>query len=240
VRTVAVVQARLGSTRLPGKVLMDVAGEPAVTRLVRNMLTVPELDEVVLAVPVGDVDKADWPDLCDIYPGDEHDVLQRYARCAKWYEADVIVRLTADCPMIDPALVSRAIKAYKGEGYYWEQGYPRGLGDIELFSRRSLDEAQRREPDIADGNGHVREHVFRGVIAAAAVVGEKVRWPWCPDELRRPTYRLCLDEQADLDAIRAVLDTLGNPPVVSVGEVVALLDHRPDLREINAHVQQVS
>lgn len=239
-RVIAVVQARLGSTRLPAKVLKMVGDETVLDRLLRHLRMVPEFDQVVLAVPYDDEALAirAYANHCGFTLGDEQDVLSRYAKAAQEWQADVVVRVTADCPLIDPHLVSESVKRYLSfkhrPGYYWMQGSPRGCGDAEIFSRTALDDAAVEETDAKH-----REHVYFAVMRACLRRNEAILTPWVPDAIRRPTYRCCLDEPADLDVIRAIVAELGEQ-ANNVEAVVALLDARPDIRLLNSQVQQVS
>lgn len=248
-RVIGVLQARMGSHRLPGKVLADIGGEPAIVRQLRWLRTVNDLDAVCVAVPsqpesqpIADAIRGlldEWDDLAYYAPNaDENDVLARYAEAALLLDADVVVRCTADTPLLDPRLVSESVRRYLSfknrPGYYWMQGAPRGCGDAEIFSRTALDDAAVEETDAKH-----REHVYFAVMRACLRRNEAILTPWVPDAIRRPTYRVCLDEPADLDVIRAIVAELGEQ-ANSVQHVVSLLDSRPDIRLLNSQVQQVS
>ena len=109
-RTVAIIQARLGSTRLPGKVLRDIAGKTMIQRVVERVQQANTLDEIVIATTNEPADQ-ELVDFCEsqswnVFTGSEHDVLDRYVKTAKEYSADRIVRITSDCPLIEPTTVS--------------------------------------------------------------------------------------------------------------------------------------
>jgi spore coat polysaccharide biosynthesis protein SpsF len=115
-KTVIIVQARMTSTRLPGKVLLPLGGEPMLTRLVQRLRRVRRADAIVIATTTNASDDAIVA-LCEhlgvaSHRGSEHDVLSRYAEAAALHQADVVVRVTSDCPLIDPALIDRLIEDF--------------------------------------------------------------------------------------------------------------------------------
>ncbi len=168
-KTVLIVQARMGSTRLPGKVLMPAGGKPMLAHQIDRMRKVRFADELVIAT-TDEVQDDAIVVFCNsygvqVFRGSQDDVLSRYAAAAKAYDADVIVRLTGDCPLIDPAVINEVISVYRGlfdERSYasntLERSYPRGM-DVEVFSRALLDEADREARTQYD-----REHVTSFLI----------------------------------------------------------------------------
>ena len=115
-RTIAIIQARMGSTRLPGKVLMDLAGAPLLARVVNRARRATRLDDVVVATTV---EPRDTPiaQLCEArgwpcFRGSEADVLDRYYQAAKAFHADVVVRVTSDCPLIDPEVLDHLVEEF--------------------------------------------------------------------------------------------------------------------------------
>lgn len=159
---VAIIQARMTSTRLPGKVLADLNGVPLLAYLLDRLSTSRTLSQTLVATTTNKADDQ-VADLCrtlgvEVFRGSENDVLQRYRDAAVSYEADTIVRLTADCPMTDPHLVDQIVGAYLGSGVDYlsnavERSYPDGL-DVEVFGRTALEVAHERA-----NSGHDREHV---------------------------------------------------------------------------------
>jgi spore coat polysaccharide biosynthesis protein SpsF (cytidylyltransferase family) len=189
-RVVAVIQARMSSTRLPGKILKPLAGKPALFRLVERACAVPRLDEVVLATSDagGDDEVAalggTWG--LRVVRGPLDDVLARTCRAANEARADVVVRLTGDCPMHDPAVIARAIETWAGDvdvdyvSNVDERTYPDGL-DVEVCSFAALDEAHERARSPSE-----REHVT----------------PW----IRRHKRKLSFVQDQDLSELRWTLD----------------------------------
>ncbi len=164
-KVVAIIQARMGSTRLPGKVLQDLAGEPMLARVVNRAWQAELLDDVVVATTTQSTDDAiahlcaehDW--LC--FRGSEEDVLDRYYRSALAHQADVIVRITSDCPLIEPEIIDRVAQEFlerQPEIDYAYNGlsrrtFPRGL-DTEVMRFDVLKRAWHE-----DLNSTWREHV---------------------------------------------------------------------------------
>jgi len=171
-RTVAIIQARMGSNRLPGKVLMPILGKPMLWHIVDRVCAVPSIDEVVVAVPMDRANEI-LRQFCNdnkiaLFAGSENDVLDRYYRAAQRFEADPVIRITADCPLVDPPLIERLIQIFK-TGKYDHIGVAAGAGaerigrgrfpdglDAECFGFSALDRAWRDATDPRD-----REHVTR-------------------------------------------------------------------------------
>jgi glutamate-1-semialdehyde 2,1-aminomutase len=206
-KTVCIIQARMGSTRLPGKVLKPIMGRAAIDlqneRISRSVL----LDEIVYATSTLEKDDVLARHLADaghaVCRGSETDVLARYAQAAEAHEADTIVRVTGDCPLIDPALVDILIERFQETGADYcsnviPPSYPHGM-DAEVFSRRVLDTAHARATLDRD-----REHVTQFLIREPEFTRESVM---AEDDFTG--LRVTLDEAVDLDAIRMVCDLFG-------------------------------
>jgi spore coat polysaccharide biosynthesis protein SpsF len=143
-RIIAIIQARMGSDRLPGKVLLPIMGKPMLWHVVNRTNQSRLLNKVVVATTKKSKDDI-ITEFCrkngiSCYRGEEFDVLDRYYKAAKLYKADIVVRITSDCPLVDPALLDKTIKAYienmkslDGASTALKRTYPRGL-DIEVFS----------------------------------------------------------------------------------------------------------
>ena len=143
---VAIVQARMGSTRLPGKSLADVCGHPMLWHVVNRVRGAKLVEKVVVATSSAMADDA-IAAVCDheripCFRGDEHDVLDRFYKAAKFYGGDVLVRITADCPLIDPAVIDKVVARFQEGDYDYVSNairytYPDGL-DTEVFSFHAL------------------------------------------------------------------------------------------------------
>lgn len=152
-RTVAIIQARMGSTRFPGKVLTKLHGAPLLQWLVERVAVAPSVDRIVVATGDGPENRAivDWVARLDnpriqAFEGSELDVLERFYFAAKAHDADVVVRLTADDPLKDPQIIEEALDTLKSDGGYdycsntVEVSYPEGL-DVEVFTFKALKRA---------------------------------------------------------------------------------------------------
>ncbi|HMF14076.1 MAG TPA: NTP transferase domain-containing protein, partial [Gemmataceae bacterium] len=150
-RTVAVVQARMGSSRLPGKALADLAGRPVLWHVVQRVQRARRADEVVVATSTSPADdpidyfctRAGIP----VFRGSEIDVLDRVYQAARERPADAVVRITGDCPLIDPAVIDRVLENYAGGDYDYVSNvihytYPDGM-DVEVLSMMALARAWR-------------------------------------------------------------------------------------------------
>jgi spore coat polysaccharide biosynthesis protein SpsF len=234
-----VIQARTSSTRLPNKSLTPLAGVPAVEWLYRRATSVRHLDRVVLAVPTGDDPLIEWAGGvgAPVVQGPEHDVLARFCEVARRFDADALVRMTADCPLLDPALVEDLADRHGARGglaYSFVSGYPRGCGDAEIITTSALHRAAREATEEAH-----REHVVTYVAERPDEF--EVAIESAPAARHRPDLRVCIDERADLDAVTAVIDALGiDARAPDVDAVIRLLDSRPDIVAMNADVRQRS
>jgi spore coat polysaccharide biosynthesis protein SpsF len=238
--TVIIVQARMTSTRLPGKVLLEVAGKPLLEYQIERLRRSTLADRIVVATTVNAADQAIVA-LCErlavpVWRGSEHDVLARYHDAARAHQADVVVRVTSDCPVIDPQVLDETIGYFLSEGGQLdyvsnslERSFPRGL-DAEVFTFKALAEAHAEAVDEEE-----REHVT-------------------PFLYRRPQrYRLAnVAFPADLSGHRWTVDTPEDFALISqlIGalypvlprfalfDMLAWLKGRPEVSALNAQVEQ--
>lgn len=236
---IGVVQARAGSSRLPGKVLKPLLGRSVLGWTVRAAQESGVLADVVVAtsdLPGDDVVAAHGHDLgVTVVRGPEDDVLTRFLGVLDARSPDVVVRLTADCPLLDPALIRLAVRTFlaaEGSLDYLstvlDPSLPRGL-DVEVVSAESL-----RRVSI-DARGPDRVHV------TSAVYGSPDRYAVAGLTFRPSAHdlRVTLDTADDLRLLEAVVAEIGDRPP-PWRELVALLRRRPDLTALNAHVRQKS
>lgn len=236
-RVVAVVQARMGSTRLPGKVLADLAGRSALARVVERLGRARRVERVVVATTTRDEDDAVAAACAGLgvacVRGSAHDVLDRYRAAAAAHDAAHLARITADCPLLDPAVVDAVVDAYAASGADYASNlepptFPHGC-DVEVLSRAALERAWR-EAASPDHREHVtlyvRDHParFRCVNVAAPVDRAALRWT--------------VDEPRDLNFARAVYERLGDAPF-GMEAVLALLAAEPALATLNAGIPRV-
>lgn len=237
-KTLIIVQARMTSTRLPGKVLLPLAGVPMLTRLVERLRRVQRADGIVVATTTNATDDA-IASLCTqlgvpCHRGSEHDVLSRYADAARLHGADVVVRITSDCPLIDPALIDQVIAAYEEGGSDYVSNmlpptWPYGMA-VEVFSAAALAQAHAEATQAAE-----REHVTPFLY-------------WHPERYRLRNvaspvdlshHRWTVDTPEDYALVSRLFDHLmPTRPHFNQADVLALLDAHPDWIALNLHIQQ--
>jgi len=235
-RPVAIVQARMGSTRLPGKVLADVAGAPLLARMLERVAAARTLTGIVVATPDGEED-APLRELVaklgvPCITGSADDVLARYAGAAAASKADPIVRLTADCPLIDPKVIDTCVGCFLGGVYdYVALGgdFPDGL-DTEVIAAGALARAHA-EATLPSEREHVTPYVWnRPREFRCATV------PFPADHAGR---RWTVDEPRDLAFVRAVYERLYRPgEVFSWQDVVGLCAREPALAALNDGIER--
>ncbi|MGC2477013.1 MAG: glycosyltransferase family protein [Candidatus Sulfotelmatobacter sp.] len=238
-RTVAIVQARMGSTRLPGKVLKDVAGETMLGRVVRRLRGAKQIDEVLIATTDSPTDDAIVAE-CQrysiaVFRGDQDDVLDRYFEAAKFTDAEIVVRVTSDCPLIDPEITERTIRAFMDHSPDYASNtivrtFPRGL-DTEVVSMAALTRAwqEARRP-------YEREHVTPYILEHPE---EFVLLPVVGDQ-DYSAHRWTVDMPKDLEFVRAIYNRLKGEGEFSCRDVLDVLDREPELLGLNRGVVQKS
>jgi spore coat polysaccharide biosynthesis protein SpsF (cytidylyltransferase family) len=233
------VQARQGSTRLPGKALMEISGRPMVAHVVARIAVTPGVDQVVVATTVNAEDDAlaDFARAADIacVRGSADDVLDRFRSAVRAYPADVLVRVTADCPLLDPAVSGLVVAEYLRRARDLDYAsnvhpptYPDGL-DTEVFSRAALERAGQEAPLHSSRD---REHVTPYIWERP----ERFRLANVEHHEDLSALRWTVDDARDLEFARAVYGALapdGTRPF-GMGDVLALLRARPSLGALNA------
>lgn len=238
-KIIAIVQARMGSTRLPGKVMLDLIGKPMLLHELERVGRSKCITSFVVATtnsPVDDVivllcKEHGW----QYFRGNEHDVLDRYYQSAKQFGADIIVRLTADCPLIDPVIVDRVIKKLLSHfpdvdyasNFIPRRTFPRGL-DTEVFSFNALEKSWNE-----DNNPAFREHVTQYILHNP----EKFRITGIMNECDLSRLRWTVDTKEDFRFVTEVYSFFGNNHF-SWYDVLNLIDKKPELKDINTHIQQ--
>jgi spore coat polysaccharide biosynthesis protein SpsF len=236
-KTIAIIQARMSSTRLPGKVLADVAGRPLLAHLLERAARAETLDSTVIATTVGPLDDP-IEELCrrrevPCFRGSEEDVLDRYHRAATAFGGDVIVRLTADCPVLDPAVIDQTVRYYlDGEFDYVSNAlkptFPNGL-DAEVFSFAALDRAWR-EAALRSEREHVTPYIWKHP--------ELFRLGSVEHDADLSAFRWTVDEPEDLELVREFYRHLGPASTFGMAEILALLERHPELTGINARFKR--
>lgn len=239
--TVAViVQARMGSSRLPGKTLEQLDDSTVLDWVIDRVTMAESVDDVIVATTTSVEDDVIESHLAGrnttCVRGSDHDVLDRYVKAAASTSAEYIVRVTADCPLIDPRLIDAAVRQVRTDprpdyvSTSLDGRYPRGL-DVEAFTRNALIEAASHAVDPAERE-HVTLFVYRNPdrFRCAAVSALP--------ELHRADLRLTVDEPADLAAVRAVVAGVGqSSATLATIDVIRFLDDHPEVVDINRSVQ---
>ena len=233
-KVVAIVQARMGSTRLPGKVMMPIHGEPMIGLLLARLSRSREIDQIIVATSIDERNKplADYVSRigysCET--GSEHDVLDRYFQAARKHGADVVVRITGDCPLVDPALVDEVIRGFKDSKVDYFSNispptYPDGL-DIEVFSFAALEAAAREAAKISE-----REHVTPYLRENPVFTHASLR-----NEQDLSDLRWTVDEPADLDVVAGIFGHFSPDIYFSWQSVLALQRPHPDIFQANRNI----
>ncbi len=239
-RVVIISQARMTSTRLPGKVLKEVLGKPLLEYQIERLKKVVLADEVVIATSENQSDNP-IVNLCKkmrvkYYRGSENDVLERYYKTALEYRADAVVRVTADCPFIDPLIIDRVIDSfiktcdqYDYVSNVIERTFPRGM-DTEVFSMQVLEKAFFEAKSQAEREHvtlfiHNHSQLFRLANIRHSQDLSHLRWT--------------VDESEDFKLIQLILEALyPGTPDFSMEDILNLLEQHPELKRINAHIEQ--
>lgn len=233
---IASIEARMGSTRLPGKVLDDIGGVPALTRLLRRLRQAKNLDGIILATTTNPADEAlvDWAGQEGIpcHRGSEDDVLARVVDAQQKMNSDIVVEICGDMPLLDPTVIDLGIEAFTANTCHLvttarQRSYPDGI-DVEVFRLTDLAEVARTVSRQA-----VREHVSLHFYDHPQTYN--IFDLIAPDDCNRPEIRLVLDEAADLELIREIYARL-EPQFgddFATTDIIRLFDADSGLLEIN-------
>ena len=236
-KVVAIIQARMGSTRLPGKVLLDLAGESMLARVVNRVRRARLINELLVATTDRAADDAivtecrKWS--VPVSRGDQDDVLDRYFRAAQLAKAEVVVRITSDCPLIDPEIADKTVGAFlEARPDYASnrivQTYPRGL-DTEVMTFDALArvwQAARKPYERTHVTPYIYEHPAEFRILS--VTGDA----------DYSNHRWTIDTPEDLEFVRAIYARLTDKPEFLWRDVLEVLDREPELMELNRFVMQ--
>ena len=236
-KIVAIIQARMGSTRLPGKVMLPIGTKSMLTRVVRRVQKSQVLDQVIVATstqPEDDRIVEECNVLCvPCYRGSEQDVLDRYYQAAKQYQADLIVRITADCPVIDPQVIDLVVmKCIQSKADYasncLQRTYPRGL-DTEVITFDALEKAWN-EAKLSFQRSHVTPYIHRNP--------DLFKLESITDPSDASAYRWTVDTQEDLTLVRTIYQRLGDHGEFCWQDALMLMQFDPSLAAINQNVTQ--
>lgn len=233
-KVVAIIQARMGSTRLPGKVLKEISGKPLLWHLINRLRKSKSLQDIVIATTTNESDKK-IIEFCkknavNYFAGSENDVLDRYYQAGKKFEAYSIARITADCPVIDPQIVDEVINEYTKVGYDvcgLSGEFPDGL-DVEVFSFKALEDTWKNAKLLSE-----REHVtpYMWNHPEKFRLGKYVKF----ENLGH--YRWTVDEERDLRFIREIFSRLYKPDEIFLTyDILRLMEREPELLKINTGI----
>lgn len=236
-RVLAVIQARLGSTRLPAKVFLDLAGRPVLAHVIERMRRSRLTTETIVATTIS-ADDLPIVRLCAemgvrVYCGHESDPLERYYQAARLYGADHVIRIKGDCPAIDPGIVDEGIRLHLASGADYtgntlDRTYPVGQ-DVEILSRQTLETVWRQARLLSE-----REHVTLYIPKHA----EAFRIAHLKQFRDLSAKRWTIDYPEDYEMLRQVFAALyPRDPAFGMEAVLDFLAERPELEQINAHVR---
>jgi spore coat polysaccharide biosynthesis protein SpsF len=242
-KKVAIIQARMSSSRLPGKVLQEAGGQPLLERMVERVQKATRIDETWIATTT-DVSDDAIANFCETrhiscFRGNLLDVLDRYYQAALVCQPDIVVRLTGDCPFIDPELIDETIDALLREKADFAcnrlpppftRTYPIGL-DVEVCTFKALEEAWENASEK-----HEREHVMPYLYEVPGRF-KVVKLDYSSDF---GSLRWTVDAPQDLEFVRAIYAALQNRNDFSWLEVLHLVQTHPEISAINANVQHKS
>ena len=207
---IAIVQARMGSSRLPGKSMADLAGKPLLWQFLQRAKRVTKIDRLVLATTIKAQDdileSVARECSVDVFRGSENDLVQRYYQAAKAFQADIVVRICADNPVIEPTEIDRIIEYHKtGQSDFSSNthnilgnGYPDGLG-AEVFDFKKLEEVASLAVDPRNRehpHTYFYEHPEKYLIGTVP----------CPEEFSRPELKLDVNTPEELAYLRAIYE----------------------------------
>jgi len=234
-KIVAIIQARMGSTRLPGKVLMDVEGKPVLQHVIERVKEVKRIDKIIILTTRDNnnnvIIELAKKEGIDYIRGPEDDVLNGFVLAAKKTNADVIVRVMGECLLLDPVIIDEGIERFFRDkldyiGNETRRSFPRGL-DFAVLSFSTLKKAD----ELGKMLRH-RRHVTPFIYENPQIF--KIGYLTTEGILKRPNIRLCVDTKQDLELIRIIYKNLYKGRVINILEVIKFLDENPELLKINA------
>jgi len=237
---IAIIQARMGAERLPGKVLMDIVGRPMLWHIINRVRHSKYINKIIIATTTNK-DDDQIENFCktyniDFYRGNEDDVLDRYYQAAELWNTDIIVRITSDCPLIDSDVINKVIYSYlknknnfKGASNVIRRTYPRGL-DTEVISFSTLERVWNDAK-----KDYQREHV------TIYIYEHLDQFKMCSVENKEnlSSFRWTVDEEKDLEFVRTIYKKLYQErKIFLMRDVLRLLEREPYLKEINKNIKQ--
>lgn len=242
-KIVASIEARMGSTRLPGKSMKKILGKPMLQLMIERVKNCNKIDEIVIATSKNkENDKIEELSKklgVSYFRGSEEDVLDRVLKGAKSVNADIILESWGDCPLTDPLVLDDLIKYYLENNFdcvgtilpNFKKTYPLGISAL-IFSTKVLDEINKITHDPVDRenvSNYIYEHPEKYKLSPLP----------CPPELNFPNLRLVVDEQSDFDLIKIIFENLyPSNPKFNTKEIIKFLNSNPNIRNMNKDVDQ--
>lgn len=234
-KIVATIEARMGSSRLLRKTLMEIGGKSILQILIERVKNSKLINEIVVATTTNEKDNV-IIDFCDkngykYFRGSEEDVLDRVLKTAKTFNADIIVELTGDNPLVDPEVIDRIIQFYLDNDYdyvcnFLPRTFPQG-SEIQVFSVKVLEEVDKLGKDPVDRENvswYIYQHPEKYKIGNVEA----------KQEIREPDLRLTVDYQEDFTLITKIIEHFKNY-LVSLKDIVKFIRENPELKKINEH-----
>lgn len=237
-KIVAIIEARMTSSRLPGKHMLLANGRPMIEHLIQRLKQVPSLDEIVMATTVNETDEplVSLAERLEIacFRGSEMDVMSRVIGAAESVGADIIVGITGDCVIIDPLLVEQTIQMFLNNKCAYVNNaavssYPDGM-NAQVYELETLKESALITNEPLDRE-HVTAHILRNRNLFPPV------YLVAPPDLYWPELQLTLDEQADYELLKKIIEYFGDEnPFFSCSDIINLLKEKPEWVKINQGV----
>lgn len=241
----AIIQARMGSTRLPGKIMMPIRNKPLLYYVIIQTLHSKKINKLIVATTdkIQDDQIVDMVNSysIDIFRGNEEDVLDRYYQCAKKYNTDIIVRITSDCPLIDPNLIDKCIDEFENNDYdyfsninkkegenwvYHLSGFPLGFA-VEVFTFTALEKAWKNAKKPSE-----REHVTQYILNNPKLF--KIGNVENPNDYS--DMRLSVDHKVDFDLVQIIIEHFPINEIFTLEKIASFLNANPQLKQMNSHL----
>ena len=230
----AIIQARMGSTRLPGKVMLEILEKTVLWHVVNRVSKAELIDELIVVTSVNSEDDI-IAEFCEdndalVFRGSEKDVLDRYYQCAKKYDVGDIVRITADCPLHDPNVIDMVINEYLKGNYDYVSNtikytFPNGF-DVEVFLFDALEDSWENAK-LPSEREHVTPYIRKN---------EKFRKKNVYADKKYPIYRCSLDHPEDYEFIRKIYEGIERP-MFYIDDVISYIEKHLELLKINQHIK---
>ena len=235
-KILAIIQARMGSSRLPGKTLMQIGDKTAIDHVMSRVQQSKLITDTFLATSIDPNNLPLIQHLAQqghrIFAGSENDVLDRYYQVAKLIQPNIVVRLTGDCPLIDPQIIDLTIQKYIDSNaqytYNCMEGgnmYPDGM-DVEVFAFKALEQAALEASKPSE-----REHVTPYIRESGKFIVTSLQAPHDYKDVR-----ITLDEENDLQVIKQIYDKLEDKLNYTLNDIIKVLVQNPEITEINQHI----